>query len=275
MDHALGDSANFSGAKLAGGGLADAQVQWADFTNANLAGVKLAGANLSESNLSGADLTETFMDAATVLSQIKVNTATRLADVVWNGTPLTRVDWSQIPVLGDEQWAKSPIDKYGKKKDKATRLAELEAAVRGYRQLTVALRNQGLNEQADRYAYRAQWLQRDVFRRERKIGQWIFSGFEDGLIGYGYRTGRILLVYLVVVLGFAAAYFTLGQAVGPHLTPLGSMIFSVTSFHGRGFFPGGISPDDPITVLAALEAIIGLLIEATFIAGFTQRLFGR
>jgi hypothetical protein len=40
----------------------------------------------------------------------------------------------------------------------------------------------------------------------------------------------------------------------------------VTSFHGRGFFPGGgRALDDPITILAATETILGLFIEITFI----------
>lgn len=49
----------------------------------------------------------------------------------------------------------------------------------------------------------------------------------------------------------------------------------MTSFHGRGFFPGGIALDDPITVLAAFEAFVGLVIEVSFIATFTQRFFAR
>ena len=73
----------------------------------------------------------------------------------------------------------------------------------------------------------------------------------------------------------ATAYFVLGQTVGPALSPLGSFVFSMTSFHGRGFFPGGIALDDPLTVLAALEAFVGLLIEVTFIATLTQRLFSK
>ena len=52
-------------------------------------------------------------------------------------------------------------------------------------------------------------------------------------------------------------------------------LFSMTSFHGRGFFPGGITLDDPLTVVAAIEAFVGLLIEVTFIATLTQRLFGK
>jgi len=54
----------------------------------------------------------------------------------------------------------------------------------------------------------------------------------------------------------------------------------MTSFHGRGFFPGGISLDDPLTVLAALEAFVGLHYFpsrrcVTFIATLTQRLLGK
>jgi hypothetical protein len=52
-------------------------------------------------------------------------------------------------------------------------------------------------------------------------------------------------------------------------------VFSVTSFHGRGFFPGTLSLEDTLTKLAAPEAVIGLVIEISFIATFTQRFFGK
>jgi hypothetical protein len=86
---------------------------------------------------------------------------------------------------------------------------------------------------------------------------------------------RCFIAYLLVTLSFALAYLIIGHTVGPVLSPLGSVVFSMTSFHGSGFFPGGIALDDPLTVVAALEAFIGLLIEVTFIATLTQRLFGR
>ena len=37
----------------------------------------------------------------------------------------------------------------------------------------------------------------------------------------------------------------------------GALVFSVISFHGRGFFLGGLRLDDPVTVLAALEPVTG------------------
>ena len=44
---------------------------------------------------------------------------------------------------------------------------------------------------------------------------------------------------------------------------------------GRGFFPGGFLPTLPMAVCAACEAIIGLTIEISFIATFTQRYYGK
>src|SRR5438067_1074827 len=60
--------------------------------------------------------------------------------------------------------------------------------------------------------------------------------------------------YFLVISGFATAYYLLGHIAEPSLSPLGAFVFSMTSFHGRGFFPGGIKLDDPLTVLAAIEA---------------------
>ena len=84
-----------------------------------------------------------------------------------------------------------------------------------------------------------------------------------------------MLAYVLVIATFALVYAMLGHSIHPTISPLGALIFSVTSFHGRGFFPGGIPLDDPITVFAATEAVIGLLIEISFIATFTQRFFGK
>src|SRR5260221_12585110 len=119
-------------------------------------------------------------------------------------------------------------------------------------------------------------LQRTVFRLQKKFRQYLFSLFLNLLTGYGYKPGRSFLAYLLVITGFATTYYIIGHTVGPALSPLGAFVFSMTSFHGRGFFPGNnISLDDPLTVLAAFEALVGLVIEVTFIATLTQRFFNR
>ena len=63
-----------------------------------------------------------------------------------------------------------------------------------------------MNDDADRFAYRAQVLQRRALRRQWRLGSYLFSLFLDALTSYGYRLGRILIAYAVVILGFSAIY---------------------------------------------------------------------
>jgi hypothetical protein len=153
------------------------------------------------------------------------------------------------------------------------------AAVRANRQLAVVLRAQGLNEAADRFAYRAHVLQRKVLRRSgaRAYGSYLFSGLLDVLVGYGYKPGRTVIAYLSTILSFAIIYYMLGHVAGNQssMSPLYALVISIISFHGRGFFPAGFLPTLPMAVCAACEAIIGLTIEISFIATFTQRYFGK
>jgi uncharacterized protein YjbI with pentapeptide repeats len=142
----------------------------------------------------------------------------------------------------------------------------------------------GIEKQQDTVIQKSRFssLRSALSKQLREYGIWIFqftgctlSLIFDLVAGYGYRPERIVFVYLLTITGFATTYLVLGHAVGPSLSPLGALVFSVTSFHGRGFFPGGIQLDDPITVLAASEAVVGLVIEVSLIAAFTQRFFGK
>ena len=160
----------------------------------------------------------------------------------------------------------------GETKNRSTRLQEYEDAVRANRQLAVVLQAQGLNEDAARFAYRAQKLQRVVLRQGRKFGAYLFSLILDVLAGYGYKPIRSVIWYLIIIFGFAMAYYVIGHL--PFLPDV--FVFSLTSFHGRGFFPGlgnETSLHNPLVVLAAFEAVMGLFIEISFIATFTQRFF--
>ena len=178
-------------------------------------------------------------------------------------------------MLGDECEAIQEVDSEdGQVKNSFWRFHDYQRATRAYRQLSVALRNQGLNEEAARYAFRAQRMQRKVFWYQRKFGQYLFSGFLNLLAGYGYRFWRSLFAYAFVIVVICCTYFII-VTWGLIFHGIGSIVFSMTAFHGRGFFPGGIDLDDPLTVVAALEAFVGLLIEVTLIATLTQRLFGK
>jgi hypothetical protein len=60
-----------------------------------------------------------------------------------------------------------------------------------------------------------------------------------------------------------------------HLQGYEAIALSMSSFHGRGFYWPTQSPGDKVAILGAIEATIGLFIEITFIATFTQRFFAR
>ncbi len=258
-----------------------------------------------------ADLSNAVLDAATSLNSITLGDGqrggVRVADVRWGGANLAVVDWTPLiePVteLGDERAARawkpaafSPSKVARSRKEQAAkrqkhavtqkqrRLEVYRAAVRANRRLATALRDQGMNEEADQFAYRAQVLQRQVFWQQGKQGRAAFSWVLDRVAGHGYKPQRSLYTYLGVLFGFAALYFLVGNGLLAFGLPVSqfhnlpwyeAVILSVSSFHGRGFFQPVQSLDDPVAMLAALEAVFGLFIEVSFIATFTQRYFGK
>jgi hypothetical protein len=52
----------------------------------------------------------------------------------------------------------------------------------------------------------------------------------------------------------------------PHLSWNEALVLSISSFHGRGFFTSSVTLGDTLARPAALEAVVGLLLEITFIA---------
>ncbi len=283
VESSTGDTrrrANLSGANLRRLDLSDEKLNGANFSmahlnEANLTGVRLRGANLSGtqfdwSDLRGADLREVRLDVTTDFRGVKLDSSTLLADVVWNGAPLTRVDWAQIPVLGDEV-------EVAQVKHRRERVRAARDAVRAYSGLVVALRGQNLLTLASRYRLREQRLERKALFWEGRFGAWLFSSLLDLVAGYGEQPVRTLLAYVTTVLGFAGAYFAVTHLLETRLSALSwdeALVLSLTSFHGRGFFPGFLSLGDWVARLGAVEAVVGLFIELVFIATFSRRFLG-
>lgn len=259
---------DLSGADLRGIPLVRANLARANLCGANLSGVclvdaDLRGANLDQyyfepTNLQKADLRYTRLDGEMNLAGIVIDEKTSLGDIQWNGVDLTVIDWEPIHRLGDEY----------------NQVAFPEIAVRAYRQVAAQLRAQGLHEYADRFAYRARVCRRKALLKRRKLGAAIWSSCLDILAGYGYYPRRCFAVYLIVNLCFASIYFGIDTLSHRVVSPLSAFVLSITSFHGRGFFPTNIPPDDPIVTVAAVQAFLGLVIEASLIATFTDRYFG-
>ena len=254
-----------------------AHLERANFFRVHLLGANVVEAYLQQANLRQAHIQGSFLEGCILSDERGIGPW--ILNVNWERTDLAVMHWTQVKMLAEEYDARQKGhdhpwqdgDIYVGGRD--TRTGLYERAVRANRQLAVALQTQGLNELAARFAYRAQKCQRIVLRLQRSYLQYLFSLLLDLLAGYGYRPIRTLLWYLLVVGIFAVAYTIFG-----HLPALpDALVFSLTSFHGRGFFPSlgiDITLHNPLVVMAAAEAVVGLFIEVSFIATFTKRFFG-
>jgi hypothetical protein len=263
------DGAILAFAHLEGSALTYAQLRGIDGRSAHLEGADLYHAHFEASVPS--NLRRASFDSQTVLNHAVLANASAvgpfLGNIRWNGVILTSIDWLSVNRLGedDEGLQRSATNDVG------GRLGRLPAAVTANRQLAVELRAQGLSEAGDHFAYRAQVLQRQVLRRQ---GHWLRalgSLLLDLMSGYGYRPLRAFLTYVLVIVAFAGLYFLNAQSVASHLTWDESLVLSISSFHGRGFFSSDIHLGDGLARLAAGEAIIGLFIEITFIGAIRSR----
>jgi hypothetical protein len=276
------EGASLYQAHLEGAILREAHLEGADLAEASLVEAHLEGTDLREAFLKGTDLREAFLDTGTDL-HFTILRGVRVADTRWGGVNLA-ASALVFPPLGDESaaynWKPAPVAHGEGHLPLSMRLLGEKAllyfgALRANRQLAVALRDQGLNELADRFGYRAHVLQRRVLRLQGRYGPFVGSLFLDLISGYGYRPVRSLIAYVLVILGFAATYFALGGGNGQAVTWNEAIVISMTAFHGRGFFSAVFQPGDLQAAVAAVEAFIGLLIEIVLIATFTQRFFAR
>lgn len=282
MAAVLMQEANLRGAHLEGARFRGAHLEGADLKYTYLEVAQFRYTHFERAKLGGAFLDRTDLYRAIISDEKRIGPS--LVDIHWGDANLSIMKWSQVSMLGDEYEAHQKTH-HGKLKDKAARLEGCEVAVRANRQVAVALQGQGLNEDAARFAYRAQVLQRVVLRlqgfqpqvslwqRVRKLSSYVFSLFLDVLAGYGYQPAKTTFWYLFVISCFTTAYAFFG-----HLSPFpDAVVFSFMSFHGRGFFPSlsnETNLHNPVVILAAAEAVTGLFIEISFIATFTKRFFG-
>lgn len=254
-----------------------------NFSGANLLEVDLSGADLYAANLSGAGLTRANLDNQTDLTDAVLTDTPHwysalvnyrrhknsfgpagMADIGWNDFAAFKlVNWSGLRHVGDERRKRAPWRAKG----------DMDAATRAYTQLSKRLREVGMHEDADRFAYRAKICQRRIHFLRGHLLRWLFSWLLFVIAGYGYRPLRTLFWYVVVIFGFSLVYVNVGHVNGQPFQLGEALVFSLASFHGRGFFPGTQSLTDMSTQLAVLEATVGLFIEVIFISTFTQRYF--
>lgn len=284
------ERAELSLAHLEDSYLIEARLERADLSLAHLERAYLDGLRLEDADLQFAHLEDATLDEAHLefadLHGANLNRITRLNDATLTGvsldqilldnTNLAVVKWGGVAPLGDELRARAAKDDEGRHKSRETRLYDFEAAVRANRVLAVALRAQGMSDDADLFAYRAQVLQRQLSFRQRQFGRWLFSALLAALSGYGYRLGNIFRAYALVVLVFAAGYLIPAVANTGQLptgqNALNALQISINAIHGRVFF-AQFTLDTLQSWLATAESVCGIVIEGVFVAMLIQRLF--
>ena len=282
LDYANLERADLSGCHLEGASL------WAvNLREADCDGVHLEDTDLWNAHLEGAFLYRAYLQRARLheihlagahLFGVRLTDADgvgpMLSDVHWEGVILSVVGWSAIRVLGDDCRALQR-ERDGVAKDRALRTQEFKSAMRANQQLALALRAQGMTDDAGRFFYRSRVIRRKMLALYggRRAGSYLVSLALAGLTGYGYRMGRMVVAYLVLVAFFAALYYGFGQAGISHLGWREAAVLSITAFHGR-VFTAPFTPNSPQSVVTAVEAITGFLFEGLFIAMLAQRVFG-
>ena len=300
------EGAHLAGAHLEGANLAGAHLEGAHLAGAHLAGAHLAGAHLEGANLAGAllsgrtipagflkrvrhwdtdvltpaNLQGAYFDSATILEDVVLGDEqfgfVSLADLHWGGANLSVVEWDAVTMLGDERRARQ-----------TAWLFHYQAAVRAYRQLAAALREQGMHEMTVRFAYRAHVLQRRVLwrqmlqlRRRGRIVRWrlaatmaryLCSWLLDLFAGYGYKPMRSLVAYALVIGAFMTLYYVQGAAYVPRVSWAQSFIVSMTAFHGRAFLPVQLRLAGPQAFTGAIESFVGLVFEIGLILILARR----
>ncbi|HEV2236466.1 MAG TPA: pentapeptide repeat-containing protein [Ktedonobacterales bacterium] len=299
------EQANLRGAHLASTNLAEARLDGAFLAEAVLQGAnlhkaRLVGANLTRAHLEGANLRLAVCDTATQLDEAFFNRAA-LAHLTFGGANLTLVYWGEVQRLGDEVEARRPrtlnvvyresdwrAEEAGRRKVAWMKSGEFTDAARAYRALAVALRAQGLSKDATRFHYRSELMARhalfyDVVARLFSVrfytvpwvaARWVVSLLLDVFVGYGDYIGRLLGTYLLLVLGFAGAYLAQWHLALSLPHALDALALSVTAFHGHGLTPPGAVLTHAMLWQTGAESVLGLLIEALFVAAFTRRITG-
>jgi uncharacterized protein YjbI with pentapeptide repeats len=283
LDYANLERATLRGSHLEGASLWAVNLREADCDGVHLEGsdlwnAHLEGAFLYRANLQGARLHEAYLAGVhfTDLQLTDENgVGPYVADMHWEGVNLSVVNWSAIRILGDDRWALQ-AESGGAVANQELSARMFKSAVRANQQLALALQVQGMVDDANRFFYRSRVLQRKLlaFYGGRRTGSYLLSLLLDGLTGYGYRMGRMIVAYVALISLFAALYYGFGQTGTSHLGLREVVVLSVTSFHGR-VFSSPFTVNSPQSLVTAIEAITGFLFEGLFIAMLAQRVFGR
>lgn len=271
LKEACCNDANLYHAHLEGAVLVRTELQ-----RANLEGAHITRVDLSDAYLEGANLSYAQFDSGAILTGVHLQGAI-LHQVNFENANLGGIPWHEVTILGDEVRAKAA--------PAADRAGAYRRAALTYRQLAVALRTQGIGGPAAQFHVRAERMNvcagfydlrsHSTYQRARVSIKPFLGWLSDTLLyPFVWLSAHLLavaLLYLLLVGGFTLGFW--GAATAAH-TGLGfgnALVLSITSFHGRGLQPSN-NLTNGMRMLASIEAVVGLLLEALFIAVFIRRI---
>jgi uncharacterized protein YjbI with pentapeptide repeats len=326
LEHAKLQEARLINTILERASLKCADLGRADLSGASLVNANLSGASLREATFDhrtrfgGATISDHFRKGFRSTDGWNVDGPIRIADSTLGRANISMLAWHELAMTGDEAEARK-LDmesrvRYGRELTlyhvwldraqddaqrgqltegwnnfkRSTRLevaTKYETAIRATRQLSNALVQQGLNEEASYFSYRAKVLERGNLFRRRKILPWLYSMLIFVVCGYGYKVVNAILTFTLFNLAFAFLYtlpiYRVDAINGPariasisrRLRFDQALVESVHSFGGRGLALDLSSVGDWFGRISAAEAIMALIIELILVATFTQRLFAK
>jgi hypothetical protein len=297
---------------VAGNSLSDAYLEdaaiggdWfqrgADLSNADLRGADLRGMHLSYGSLRNANLALANLEDA------------YLSDVVLDGTTFTRAklyrvkfrdnDFSRVKGLEKNSfrnWGRGIVPRYRILEDYPDQAGPV------YRELTAYFSRIGALEDASWAAYRCKLMRHRILRKRLTLGgnvieaavddnirhlgidpqrvfevglsAWLstlIEFFKSGLywliFGYGEKPLRVAMLSLEVIVMYAAIYASMNA-----LTVHGfwaALYFSIVTFTTLGY--GDVTPTPNFRLMAASEAVAGLLLSGLFLFTLSRRAIGR
>lgn len=251
------------------------------FINSDLSGSSFAWVDIGGADFYGADLSGAQMNSISIDTDEYAPPLFHRA--ILTDANLTGVEWSKLRYVGEEEDAIEECKNTNIDINK--RLGHYEKCHITYNQLFIALQQQGIVEDAARFAYRAKICKRkelyyqmltekSFWQRIKTFFLWLWSWIFWLIVGYGYRPLNIFLWYAGIISIFWLSYLFLEPTSFTWITALGE---SMNVFHGRGVAPNiaGLSYPGWFYGLTIVEGFLGLIIEAMFIATLFQKLFGK
>lgn len=265
------EGASLRSAHLEGAYLRYAHFDWAYIRYAHFEGASLRYATLVRANMGGAFFNDASQLDQAVVSDDQGNCAL-LGGVHWNGVDLSGIDWPTVKKLGDEHRAYERTRRSdGALKDRGKRLKDMSDAVRAYRQLAGTLQSQGLADDANRFAYRGQIIQKRMLLKRREYGAYLISWLLDLFAGYGYKPYRFFFSAAAVLVTFWAINIVIGGRL-TFLAILNALTLSAQSLLSPDFRSLGTNLQ---ATVGAIEGLFGLFIAAVLIAIVTNRILNK